>query len=289
LDWLESVPEQLTENDTSLLLQALIIAGLSGDIAPERQKTVSGIIEKILSKLRPNLERKIHHCSGTSVLLCCVIEKNIVGEMLPEFEQYAIQAASVLKEIPSTEITEAYQAARILLARLGLLAAPVPVAASFTPDLFTLLTGDEKTVRATANRIAATTYYGKHGVAAPDGLDMVLESITMHTLRRYKLELSGLLLRAIAYLGYRESLGMRTARNYIIANQSMDGPFGFFDEEIEAMRQEVPEPYASLRLQLPVSLACLWALAETTEDNYRLLWDLACTRSSRADFQGDPV
>jgi hypothetical protein len=279
LSWLGSVTTQLTENDTPQLLQAYIAAVICGDLQHELQNDVIKKIEKIRSRLNSRLEQELTRCNGTTVLLCCVLEYNLWGEMLPAFKDYADRAAAALDELPASVVAEEFYAARMLLAAVGLFSAPLPSASTFAPDLSSLLMGDENTTRNLTSRIESLTGYGTYPVKASVELDAVLECLMMAALRRYNLELANTLFRSLLYLGKREGLALRTALQFMLNSHNADGSFGFFDEEIKQLRKDGPEPYASLRIYLPVSLACLWTLAEASLNNYRLFRDVGINRS----------
>jgi hypothetical protein len=282
LDWLGSVATQLTENDSPQLLQAYVAAVTCGDLQPELQNDVIKKIERIRAKLNSRLEQGLTRCNGTTVLLCCVLEHNLWGEMLPALKDYADRAATALDELPASVVAEEFYAARMLLAAVGLFSEPPPSESTFAPDLFSLMMGDEKTTRNLTSRIESLTCYGTYSVKASVELDAVLECLMMAALRRYNMELAGTLLRSLLYLGKREGLAIRTALQFILNSHNADGSFGFFDEEIKQLRKDGPEPYASLRIHLPVSLSCLWTLAEANLENYRLFRDLGSNSLLRA-------
>lgn len=282
LDWLGSVATRLTKNDSPQLLQAYVAAVICGDLQPELQNDVIKKIEKIRAKLNSRLEQGLTRCNGTTVLLCCVLEHNLWGGMLPALKNYADRAATALDELPASVVAEEFSAARMLLAAVGLFSEPLPSGLTFAPDLSSLLMGDEKTTRNLTSRIESLTGYGTYSVKASVELDAVLECLMMAALRRYKMELGSTLLRSLFYLGKREGLAIRTALQFILNSHNADGSFGFFDEEIKQLRKDGPEPYASLRIHLPVTLSCLWTLAEANLEGYRLFRDLGKQQLLRA-------
>jgi len=274
LAWVGDAVKLLTAGDTPQLLQAYLTAALCGDISGESQDEVARQVEEVRAKLAGGLEAGLARCDGPSVLLGCAVECTVFGEMLPAFRNYAGDAASALEGLPESVSAEEFPAARMLLARLGFLPEPPVPASSFSPELYSVLTSDTTTVRQIVARIGALTFYGTRPFARPLGLGEVLECVMMEALRRYDLELSCTLLRALLYSGRGNGLAVRTARHFLLTNQSAGGDFGFFDEEIRLLGRRSPEPYASLAIRLPVSLACLWALAEAGLDDYRLFRDL---------------
>jgi hypothetical protein len=277
LDWLGSVTTRLTANDSAQLLQAYVAAVICGDLQPELRNKVIKKIEKIRAKLNNGLEQRLTRCRGTTVLLCCVLEYNVWGEMLPALKDYADRAATALYELPASVVADEFYAARMLLATVGLFSEPLPSTLEFAPDLSSLLMGDENTTRNLTSRIESLTCCGTYSVKASVELDAVLECLMMAALRRYNIELAGTLLRSLLYLGKREGLAIRTALQFLLNSHNADGSFGFFDEEIKQLRKDGPEPYASLRIHLPVSISCLWTLAEAHLDDYRLFRDLGTT------------
>jgi hypothetical protein len=274
LAWLGSVTTELTENDTPQLLQVYVAAVICGDLQRELQNDVKNKVEKTRAKLNCRLEQGLTRCNGTTVLLCCVLEHNLWGEMLPALKDYADRSATALDEVRESVVAEEFYAARMLLAAVGLFSEPPPSALTFAPDLYSLLMGDEKTTRNLTSRIESLTCYGTYSTKASVELDAVLECLMMAALRRYNIELACTLLRSLLYLGKRKGLAIRTALQFILNSHNADGSFGFFDEEIKQLRKDGPEPYASLRIHLPVSLSCLWTLAEASLDDYRLFRDL---------------
>lgn len=275
LAWLGSVTDQLTEDDTPQLLQAYVATVICGDLQPELQPDVRRQTEQIRVKLNSRIEQGLARCNGTTVLLCCVLEYNLWGEMLPALKDYAQRAAAALQELPAAVVGEEFHTAGMLLATIGLSAEPLhPAATTFAPALSPLLMGDEKTTRALTSRIESLTCYGIYPVEEPVGLSVVLECLMMAALRRYNMELAGTLLRSLLYLGKREGLALDTALQFVLHSHNSTGSFGFFDEEIKQLRKDAPEPYASLRIYLPVSLSCLWTLAEARLDDYRLFRDV---------------
>lgn len=274
LGWLGSVTTQLTENDTPQLLQAYVAAVICSDLQPDLQNEVVKETEKIRTKLNSRLEQGLAQCNGSTVLLCCLLEHNLGGEMLPALKGYAHRAATALDELPVSVVAEEFYAAGTLLAAIGLSSAPPPPASTFAPALSALIMGDEKTTRDLTSLIESRTCYGTYSVETPGGLGAVLECLMMATVRRYNLELAGTLLRSLLYLGKKDGLAISTTLQFILCSHNATGSFGFFDEEIKQLRKDGPEPYASLRIHLPVSVSCLWALAEANLDDYRLFRDL---------------
>ncbi|HJQ37792.1 MAG TPA: hypothetical protein VKB93_11700 [Thermoanaerobaculia bacterium] len=285
LAWIGEAAELLTERDTPQLLQAYLAAAVCGDMLGESQDEAARQVEDVRARLAGSLNAGFARCDGTSVLLGCALESRIFGETLPAFRDYAAAAASALEALPASVSANEFPAAAMLLARLGLLPEPPSPASSYSPDLYSLLTADRKTVRENAARIEALTRYGTRPIETPLGLGEVLECVMMEALRRYDMELACTLLRSLLYLGRRAGRAVDIATHFLLTNETAGGNFGFFDEEIKLLGKKMPEPLASLTIQLPVSLACLWALAEAGLDEYRLFRDLG-SRVARVRIAG---
>lgn len=273
-NWIANAVEQLTDNDTPLLLKTYVIAILCSDIEGKIHDRVSQIIDKIRAKLLVNLNNNIDKCDSVMLLLYYVVEQNIFNQSLPELRDYADMVSSALEEVSSSDIVPSYQAARILLYRLDLLPKPLPLNLTFYPDLFSIITGSEKLALDTVKHIDFITSYGHYSIFAPKGLDIVLESIMMHFLQKYKLETACNFLRVLSYLKTEESLSIRTARHFIFTNQEFEGSFGFIDKQVRYISLKTSEPQALLQLKIPMTLTCLWSLAESDLVSYRLFWDL---------------
>lgn len=122
------------------------------------------------------------------------------------------------------------------------------------------LTASRQEVEDLAQRIHAWTGCGTLPVSLSPGdawIPEMLAGLATHCLRQYNFLTAGKLLRAIAYLGggpVEEQLG------FLCLHQRPEGAFGFLGPE----ESRLPDRDADLDLYLPVTVSCLWALAEAT-------------------------
>ncbi|HVL23461.1 MAG TPA: hypothetical protein VM450_05215 [Thermomicrobiales bacterium] len=63
-------------------------------------------------------------------------------------------------------------------------------------------------------------------------------------------------------------------RDYVLLQQRLEGAFGFFGPEEAALRARAPEADTTLALSLPVTVQCLWSLAEAVDPAWRLFREL---------------
>lgn len=168
----------------------------------------------------------------------------------------------------------------VLLAQLGYRSYPARVtlsAADAGGDTATLLRADGVRVRAVCDAIAAATQFGLVPLAAEpavrDSLAFVLPIILAASLRQNDLETGTAVLRALRYLRLTRTRLARQAITFVADQQQGDGRFGFLAAEIAATttaRGWLPFD-AARRLYLPITVSCLWALAETTIPGFTLV------------------
>ncbi len=137
-----------------------------------------------------------------------------------------------------------------------------------------LFQADELIIRSLAADIAAATAYGKKLPSAdPELLGrlvVVLPVWMLYYLRQHNLEIGTLLLRTMNYLHLRDDFAFQMSLNFILAQQQLDGRFGFFAPEISQLQSFKPHFDNIFALYLPITLSCLWAIAETTNPHFIL-------------------
>lgn len=165
-----------------------------------------------------------------------------------------------------------YAGEALLLAQLSYAAAPPRMTVGSEDlggDPGTLLRADGARIRAVCDTIAAATQFGVVPLRS-DGdvraaLVEVLPIVLIASLRRNDLDTGAALLRAIRYLRLRNTREIQQATMFVADQQQGDGKFGYFAVELAAIARARPEaPFDALRqLYLPVTVSCLWSLAET--------------------------
>lgn len=98
----------------------------------------------------------------------------------------------------------------------------------------------------------------------------LLAGLAITYFRKYDLLTGSRILRALCYLGApAESLA--PGIGFLKVHQRPDGAFGFFGIESYELRDKVPDRLAlDIELSLPVTIECLWTLAEASNANWRL-------------------
>src|SRR5262249_8823196 len=167
--------------------------------------------------------------------------------------------------------------ARLILGLRGLCAAPTrPVLG--VQDLgsaLELLQADDERINRVVSRVTAASAYGTAEVVASSSARDMLGTATgvwlLDSSRRYKLDRVASLTRTLAYLEAVRSTPGREALDFLLAQQHPTGRFGFFGPEVMHARRTTPGFEEYVELYLPVTLACLWALAESHTGGFRLL------------------
>ena len=189
-------------------------------------------------------------------------------------DDYARALAGALRHCPSAQVAGHLAGERLLLAFLGYLDAPArPAAWSGTISFDHVVTTGLPQIRAVCGQIAASTACGTASVRMPPqaraALHAALPVVMLHTLRQYDLVTGALMLRSLNYLSARRSRSIRCAISFLQAQQQPDGRFGYLAMEasrVEAALGLDPE----VELYLPVTVSCLWALAEVLDAGFRL-------------------
>jgi len=214
---------------------------------------------------------------ATLLLLCHRILSE-QGRQAWGISSFAHELSAALGETPTVPQRDA--GAAVLLAQLGYRAYPVWVtlpAADIGGDAAALLRADEARVRAVCNAIASATQFGLRPLTADravrESLALVLPIILVASLRQNDLETGAAVLRAIRYLRLPRTRAARQATTFVADQQQGDGKFGYLAAETAAIanaRGWVPFD-AARQLYLPVTVSCLWALAETTIPRFNLV------------------
>jgi hypothetical protein len=206
------------------------------------------------------------------LLTACLLAAR--GEVVPPLMELALQSADLLRELPASDSDPALAEKEFLLHALGLY--PAPEAASADPvDLVRdfSLTAPRAEVERLASELHAVAGFGtRQGALSPaDGwVADLLTGLATHCLRQYNFLTACRLLRALVYLG-AEAEAYQDCIRFLLLNQRLDGAFGFFGPEEGKLRSAAPEGFsADFDLYLPITVSCLWALAESAGNGWRL-------------------
>jgi hypothetical protein len=199
------------------------------------------------------------------ILLGCWLCDSMLGEEASAFPATARRVAEQLSDLEEEgaafeEMPVALALLTTALYALGLLPAPEPADDHDTLELARTfpLTASRQEVEDLALSIHAWTGCGTRPVVLePEDawIPEMLAGLATHCLRQYNFLTAGKLLRAIVYLGggaVEEHLG------FLCLHQRPEGAFGFLGPEEGKLRDRE----ADVDLYLPVTVSCLWALAE---------------------------
>lgn len=162
----------------------------------------------------------------------------------------------------------------LVLSTLGLPADPEAFPAEAGDGRADLpLTASREEVEELARHIQTATACGTRSAPpslAEPWLSQRVIGLAMHALRQYNLLGACKLLRAAAYLGAGEA-ACRECLDFLCLHQRPDGAFGYFGPEERKIAAGFPQGFsADLHLYLPVTLSCLWTLAECGAGGWRL-------------------
>jgi len=203
-----------------------------------------------------------------------------LGKENPFIECFIRQIASEInlhKDQDDSEFMQLF-ATRYLLHRLSLHPDPVHAIIPLRNNIGTnLFQADELEIRALAGNLAATTAYGQRPPSTEpaflEQLVVVLPTWMLYYFRQHNLEIGTLIFRAMNYLHLKEDKAFRMGLDFVLAQQQPDGRFGFLGPEISRLRSTKQHFNEIFELYLPLTISCLWTVAEATDPNFRLFRD----------------
>ena len=190
-------------------------------------------------------------------------------------ESFAQQVGEALREVQ--DIPLRYIGEALLLSQSGYCHCPtVPPlqAVDAGGNALQLLRAQDEQIRTVCDNIAAATHFGHYRLEAAAEvrayLDDMLPVLLLQSLRTHNLELGTILLRTISYLRLPRTRAVRLAVNFVVSQQKSDGRFGYFALEIAKLHKNLGSFDATNQLYLPITISCLWALAETLIPDFNL-------------------
>jgi hypothetical protein len=204
---------------------------------------------------------------------------------------YVRQAQSFLHGLPRRKADDEtpFHEKRFLLHRLGRVPKPKPASAAEVVRFARALplTDTGAGLERFLGLIFSATEFGTGSTVTPPPAawfnDMLL-GFAIAALRRYDLIAGSRWLRAARYLGIGGEM-FEACRAFLRLHQRPEGPFGFFGAEERTLLQQLPKVRSSLfietSLYLPVTVECLWTLAEVTNGwrLYGTIPPIDCTSS----------
>jgi hypothetical protein len=167
-----------------------------------------------------------------------------------------------------------------LLAQLGYRSCPARTTltvADVEGDAGRLLQADACRIRAVCDLVGGATRFGLIPLAADravrESLTLALPIVLALSLRHNDLETGTAVLRTLRYLRLTRTRVARQAISHIADQQQGDGRFGYLAAEVAAAtRAQGWLPFdAGRRLYLPITVSCLWALADATVPRFTLV------------------
>jgi hypothetical protein len=248
------------------------IIGDSGITAPL-------IADQVMKVLRTAEEEKIFNPFEYDSKLVLLIGELLAanGYESSTLSPFAEEVGAEIRRMES--IPARFVGESVLLCRRGL--APQPTVPKLTldicPDGRELLSGKSSQVYSACEAISASTLFGLRALEAEalllTTLRQVLPPILVQTLKEYDLDLGGRVLRAMSYCGFECLPTFNAALEFLVYQQHPSGRFGYLAKEAAALSESGTAPLEEIeeRLYLPITVSCLWSLAESAFDGFRLL------------------
>jgi hypothetical protein len=203
-----------------------------------------------------------------------------VGKENPIIESFIQQIASEIQMSKDQDDSEFMQlfATRYLLHKLRLHPDPMHAIAPLRNNIDTnLFQADELEIRTLAGNLATTTAYGQRPPSAEpaflEQLVVVLPIWMLYYFRQHNLEIGTLILRAMNYLHLKKDKAFQMGLDFVLAQQQLDGRFGLLGPEISRLRSTKQDFGEIFELYLPLTISCLWTVAEAADPNFKLFRD----------------
>ena len=235
---------------------------------------LASVISHQLASVR---ETDISSCDSKLLLLVYYIMRK---HRFPAhaLEEYVEKIADAFRQCEGAY--EDYVGEAIILSHLGLSEYPYrEVCPAMHASGLEFLYGDLEATRALYNRLCAATRFGIRECPPVPQRRLVAymtKVLLMDALNNYDLATGAMLLRVAAYLGLARERVIEDAQSFLQLQQHSDGRFGLYDAKAEELRQAGLDP--DLDLYLPLTVSCVWALAEIAIPGFRVfLLSPACT------------
>ncbi|MFI5023876.1 MAG: hypothetical protein ACHQRJ_19770 [Alphaproteobacteria bacterium] len=271
--WLRGLSVVLRQRDFSeRSLQCLLGLWISERaLESTRSDGLHGLAGVISEQLAPLQEAAISSCDSKLLLLALYIVRKC-GYPAYALENYGRKVADALRQDAAAHDDHVGEA--IVLARLGLSNYPCGNAVDLSDmraAAHNLLHSDPEAIRSLYARICAATHFGTQECRWFPGrqqMAFVIRVLLIDALNGYDMSTGAMLLRLAAYLGPTNEAVIRDAQSFLRLQQLSDGRFGQYDLHAEALRDAGLD--ARLDLYLPLTVSCVWALAETAMPGFRL-------------------
>jgi hypothetical protein len=273
-EWLLSVlPESIhSRDDLTAACQVLVGTWTCAALEPELGQAFVEVAERIAEEASRVLAWDT--VSPALSILChgLLAEGN---QSVSSLGNFVAAAAAALEANPTVRPLDdlLLSEKRVLLHRLGM--GPATSALDIESLLASARTFRLEQIRAdTEGLLLRAGSYTGHGTESPvlpggdrEWLAELIWSLTKSYLHSYDLPLGCKLLRAAVHLDLAsaEAADLGDAVGFLLLHHRPSGAFGYLGAEEEVVKARIGEGFSPERdLYLPVSVHCLWALAETT-------------------------
>ena len=196
------------------------------------------------------------------------------GVELPAYLRLLPDVTSILRDEDRREAGQrtdaAVRQARSLLACLGLCDPPADLDVKALRDAFRqpLVTRDRDDLISVIDHLESACGWGSRPLRDAEWLgdhDSILEALAVAALRHSDMELGCRILRALDVLG--RDFDRSGWAGYLRFHNRSDGAFGFFGPEARSLQSAGDGSTVEVRrLEIATTVACLWTLAELTQD-----------------------
>jgi uncharacterized protein DUF6895 len=244
--------------------------------------SVLGEIDLVFTSTALRIGRELRDLDGSGAsfdsvpaslkLLATILLSTAVIEV-PSLHGFALQSGELLGDASDRELVLIEK--RFLLHALGLCSAPE----TYPGDPLDIarrlsLTASREDIENFVLELYTWTGYGTRLCTltpADRWVGEMIAGFATHSLRQYNFLTACKLLRALAYLGAAEGEPYDDCIRFLLLNQRSEGAFGFFGPEEGKLRNVASQEFSvDFDLYLPVTVSCLWALAERPASGWRL-------------------
>jgi hypothetical protein len=197
------------------------------------------------------------------------------GLTIEYLEDFMRQSADVLERSSADHSIEGlgHMEKEVLLHYAGLCREPASVeldqVSSFADSLSLTASADD--VEVFLLYVEGWTAWGTRSVSLSKSeawLEEMLRGFAVHFFRVYNLSMGCKLLRALCHVG--ASSATKELAEFVMLQQQGTGAFGFLGPEKAELECLAPGVNANLKLHLPITVQCLWALSEASTGDWRL-------------------
>jgi hypothetical protein len=286
--WLVSLLDRIPlSGDTAVrALCHVLVASWIADTIATRDRSTSADFTRVARYVADSLNASgdCNRVDGVKPTLKLLVNVLLSSEGLEveAFRQFFDQTVSILRRADRVlHADPSLMDKRIILHRVGLLSRPR------TPSVDGLrvllenfrLSASAEVIDALTLQLECASAWGTRLVDAdhvPRALGDILAGFAVQRLREYDLISAARLLRLLEYLAASEIM-VRRGDLYaaLCVQHRIHGPFGWYGPEFATLRKltsplEDVELLADLELHLPTTLECIWTLAETSGNGWRL-------------------